>query len=183
MLTSVRSYLPPQRLTNHELAALYEGWSADKIYEKTGIRERRVVAPEVCASDLAYAAAAQLLEGNDPGGIDALIFCTQTPDYFLPTTASLLQERLRLSQRCAAFDLNQGCSGYIYSLAVASGMIASGLAARVLLATADTYTRLIHPLDKSTRTLFGDAGTASLLEAGAKSRLHGFVFGTDGRGP
>jgi 3-oxoacyl-[acyl-carrier-protein] synthase-3 len=100
----------------------------------------------------------------------------------LPTTACLLQHRLGLPTTCAALDFNLGCSGYIYGLALAQALISSGQARRVLLLTGDTYTKLLDPSDKSTRTIFGDAGTATLLDAACRHRLDSFVLGTDGRG-
>lgn len=181
MIHDIATYLPPTVVSNDRLAALYPGWSADKIFEKTGIRERRVVAPDECASDLAFRAAESLFERTDRSA-DFLLFCTQSPDYLLPTTACVLQHRLRLPISCAALDFNLGCSGYVYGLALADSLIRSGAARRVLLLTGDTYSRLIHPQDKSTRTIFGDAGTATLLTTEARPRLNGFVLGTDGAG-
>jgi len=181
MISQIAVQLPTAILNNEELAGLYVGWTADKIFEKTGIRERHVVSEGECASDLAYGAAVQLLAENSRA-VDYLLFCTQTPDYVLPTTACVLQDRLGLPTSCAALDFNLGCSGYVYGLSLATALLSSGAADRVLFLTADTYSRLIHPLDKSTRTIFGDAGTATLLTSKSKSRLHSFVLGSDGRG-
>jgi 3-oxoacyl-[acyl-carrier-protein] synthase-3 len=181
MIQRIASFLPDTILSNDELAALYPGWTAEKIYEKTGIRERRIAAAGVCASDLACQAAERLL-ADGPRVADYLLFCTQSPDFLLPTTACLLQHRLRLPTSCAALDFNLGCSGYIYGLSLADALLRAGSAQSVLLLTGDTYSRLIHPLDKSTRTIFGDAGTATLLHTGARARLHSFVLGSDGAG-
>jgi 3-oxoacyl-[acyl-carrier-protein] synthase-3 len=169
-------------LSNEQLAQLYPDWTAEKIYEKTGIRERHVVQEGECASDLAYAAAKRVLSEKITKSADFLLFCTQTPDYLLPTTACVLQHRLGLPTSCAALDFNLGCSGYVYGLSLANSLLQSGAANKVLLLTADTYSRLIHPLDKSTRTIFGDAGTATLLSKDSKARLHSFVLGSDGSG-
>ena len=119
-----------------------------------------------------------------PGDIDFLLYCTQSPDYFLPASACVLQDRLGLPRSCGALDFNQGCSGFVYGLSLAKGLIESGQARRLLLLTADTYTRYIHPLDRSTCTLFGDGASATLVEAaeGGEAGLDAFVFGTDGRG-
>lgn len=181
MVERVSSFLPDTVLTNEHLALLFPGWTAEKIFEKTGIRERRVVENGQCASDLAFGAAEALL-GSENRAIDWLLFCTQSPDHLLPTTACILQNRLRLPSTCAALDFNMGCSGYIYGLSLADSLLMSGAAQTVLFLTGDTYSRLIHPLDKSTRTIFGDAGTATLLKRGSKSRLHSFVLGSDGSG-
>jgi 3-oxoacyl-[acyl-carrier-protein] synthase-3 len=181
MITHIVGHLPRSVLGNETLAAIYPDWTEVKIFEKTGIRQRRIVEENECASDLAYAAAEKLLAvgANDA---DYLLFCTQSPDYLLPTTACVLQHRLRLSTSCAALDFNLGCSGYIYGLSLASALLQSNQAKRVLLLTADAYSRLIHPADKSTRTIFGDAGTATLLDKKSRARLHSFVLGSDGSG-
>jgi 3-oxoacyl-[acyl-carrier-protein] synthase-3 len=181
MILKIESHLPPSVVSNRDLAALYPDWSEAKIFEKTGIRERRIVGLSECASDLAYEAAVKLLV---MAGVDAdyLLFCTQSPDYQLPTTACILQHKLKLPTTCAALDFNLGCSGYIYGLSLATALLQSGQARKVLLLTADTYSRLIHPSDKSTRTVFGDAGTATLLALESSVRLHSFVLGSDGSG-
>lgn len=181
MITKITCHRPDKVLSNEELAELYQGWSAEKILEKTGVRQRHVVSGGTCASDLAYAAATRLLD-DESREIDWLLFCTQSPDFLLPTTACLLQHRLGLPTSCAAMDFNLGCSGYIYGLATADAFLRSGAASRVLLLTGDTYSRLIHPSDKSTRTIFGDAGTATLLNRDSGTKLHSFVLGTDGAG-
>lgn len=185
-LQAIDHYLPEKRLTNDELAALYPNWSADKIFQKTGIKERRVVADGQTAADLGFAAAQGLLEktGFDRGKIDLLLYCTQSPDYFLPTTACILQDRLQLPITAAAFDYNLGCSAFPYGLAIARSMIEGGIASNALLVMGETYSRYIHPMDKSVRTLFGDAGSATLITAVERDQptIGPFVLGTDGSG-
>lgn len=184
-IKAVAFHLPEQVLTNTALAAEYEGWTVDRIQSKTGIDQRHVVGPDEFASDLAVRAAEKLFATGVPReSIDALFFCTQSPDYFLPTTACLLQERLGLPTAIAAFDFNLGCSGYIYGLGLARGFVATGQARRVLLVTGDTYTKFIHPGDRSVRTIFGDAASATLVSAvDGSGGLNGpFVYGTDGKG-
>jgi 3-oxoacyl-[acyl-carrier-protein] synthase-3 len=184
-IESIRIALPDAVLDNDQLAAEFPTWTAQKIYASTGIRERRVAAADECASDLAVRAASQLLDegGHNRGDIDFVLNCTQTPDYFLPTTACLLQDRLGLSKTCGALDFNLGCSGYVYGLGLAKALIASGQAREVLFITADTHTKLINPRDKSVRMLLGDAATATLIRAGDRDTLAGpFVYGTDGSG-
>jgi 3-oxoacyl-[acyl-carrier-protein] synthase III len=120
-----------------------------------------------------------------PGEIEYLLFGTQSPDYFLPTTACLLQDRLGIPETAGALDFNLGCSGFVYGLGLAQGLIRTGQASRVLLITAETYSKFIHPQDKSVRTLFGDAAAATLVEAmsGAEDAAPArFVFGTNGKG-
>lgn len=185
-IQALEHHLPETRVTNDELAAIYPGWTAQKIFEKTGIRERRVVAQGEHASDLGVRAAEKLLErtGFDRGRIDLLLYCTQSPDYFLPTTACLIQDRLGLPTTAAAFDYNLGCSAFPYGLAIARGLIETGAAQNALLLMAETYSRFIHERDKSVRTLFGDAASATLITAADREgpTLGPFVFGTDGSG-
>jgi len=184
-IASIEYYLPENVLTNEELAALYPDWSADKIYLKTGIKARHIAAHDECASDLGIKAAFKLLEKGDirPDEIDTLIFCTQMPDYCIPQTSGIIQDRLGLPTSCAAFDINLGCSGFVYGLSIASAYIRSEMANNVLLITAETYSKLIHPLDKSVRTIFGDAGAATLISADKGiAQIGDFAFGTDGSG-
>ena len=118
----------------------------------------------------------------DPQSIDFLLFCTQTPDYPLPTTACLMQQQLGLPTSCGALDFNLGCSGFVYGLSLADGLIQSGAASRVLLITAETYSKYIHETDRSLRTIFGDGAAATLIETSPQPTLSGFQFGTDGSG-
>ena len=190
-LGAIATHVPDTVLSNDELASLFPEWPAAKILDKTGIAERRIAAPDETAADLAYEAARKLFAAGTcrPSDVDFLILCTQAPDYILPTTACVLQDRLGLSTDAGALDVNLGCSGFVYCLSLAAGLIASGAATNVLLLTADTYSKYIHPNDKSVRTLFGDAACATLVSAvedGAEdasaSRIGPFIFGTDGRG-
>ena len=157
VLTAIRVALPDQVLDNHQLAAEFPSWTAEKIYAKTGIRERRIAREDQYASDLAVQAAAQLFDDDQVNreDIDFLLHCSQTPDYLMPNTACLLQERLGLSSTTAAMDITHGCSGYIYGLGLAKGLVESGQARTLLFTTADTYSKILHPGDKSVRTLFG----------------------------
>ncbi len=183
---AIAYHLPEQRLTNEDLAQAFGDWDAAKILAKTGIKERRVVAANECASDLAVVAAQKLFAAGvcAPSDVDFLLLCTQSPDYLLPATACTLQGRLRLSTKCGALDFNQGCSGFVYGLALAKGLIETGIAHNVLLLTAETYSRFLHPRDRSTRTIFGDAAAATLIsgEESEAELLGPFILGTDGRG-
>jgi 3-oxoacyl-[acyl-carrier-protein] synthase-3 len=185
-VTGIAYHLPDQVLTNEQLAREFAAWDGDKVLAKTGIRARRVASQAECASDLAIASACRLFESGacDPSDVDFLILCTQSPDYLVPTTACLVQDRLGLSTRCGAVDINQGCSGYVYGLSLAKGLIESGAAKCVLLVTSDTWTKYINALDKSTRTIFGDGSAATLIRrVESESEMIGpFVFGTDGAG-
>jgi 3-oxoacyl-[acyl-carrier-protein] synthase-3 len=185
-ITAIEYSLPRKILDNDQLAKEFTDWTAEKILAKTGIRERHIAADEECASDIAVEAANRLLDSGacNRGDIDFLLYCTQSPDYFLPTTACLLQDRLGLKLSCGATDFNLGCSGYVYGLGLAKGLVESGQARRLLFITADTYSRFIHPLDKSVRTLFGDGASATLISAIESDfpAIGPFVYGTDGSG-
>jgi 3-oxoacyl-[acyl-carrier-protein] synthase-3 len=180
----VAIHLPAAVETNADLKALFPNWDMDLIYSKTGIGARHVAAPGECASDLGVAAAERLFAEHDVdrSTIDYLLFCTQTPDYPLPTTACLIQERLKLPTSIGALDFNLGCSGYVYGLGLADGLIRGGSARRVLLITAETYSRYIDPEDRSLRTIFGDGAAATLVESAETATLSNFTYGTDGRG-
>lgn len=179
-------FLPATELTNEALAGEFTDWTPEKIQEKTGISCRRIAAPDQCSSDLGVAAAKAMFDAGvcEPRDIDFLLFCTQSPDYFLPTTACLVQERLGLRTDCGAIDFNQGCSGFVYGLALAQSLIETLQLRNVLLITAETYSKFIHPGDRSVRTIFGDAAAATLISAVETDRpaIGPFIFGTDGRG-
>lgn len=177
-------HLPEKIETNEQLQAEYPRWNMDLIAEKTGIRQRHIAAPDECSSDLGVAAAEKLFREHsiDPATIDYLLFCTQTPDYALPTSACLMQDRLGLPTSIGALDFNLGCSGYVYGLSLADALIQSGAAKRILFVTAETYTKLIDPDDRSLRTIFGDAAAATLIESCETQSMRAFRFGTDGSG-
>lgn len=188
-LKAIEYYLPPRVLDNPQLCEVAPNWSPQKIQSKTGIEERRIAEEEELSSDLAVKAVTRLFESGAcrPEDIDYLMLCTQSPDYFLPTTACLLQNRLGLRTSCGALDFNLGCSGFIYGLGMAKGLIETGQANNVLVVTAETYTKFIAPTDMSVRTLFGDAAAATLVSAreplnGEVPTIGPFVYGTDGRG-
>lgn len=177
-------YLPETVETNDDLSRMFPKWDMDLIYSKTGIRSRHIAAADQCASDLGVAAAERLFtEHNiDRESIDFLLLCTQTPDYPLPTTSCLMQDRLGLRTSIGALDFNLGCSGFVYGMSLADGLIRSGAARRVLLVTAETYSKYIAPDDRSLRTIFGDGAAATLVEAADRPSLSAFRFGTDGAG-
>ncbi len=177
-------HLPETVEDNGRLASQFPDWNMDLVYAKTGVRTRYIAAEGECASDLGVAASEKLFGGHgiDRRTVDFLLFCTQTPDYPLPTTACLVQDRLGLPTSIGALDFNLGCSGFVYGLSLADGLIRSGAAERVLLITAETYSKYIDPADRSLRTIFGDGAAATLIEAASEPSLGSFVFGTDGRG-
>jgi 3-oxoacyl-[acyl-carrier-protein] synthase-3 len=177
-------HLPERIETNDDLRAMFPKWDMDLIHAKTGIRARHIAAEGECASDLGVAAAEKLFAAQDIDrrSIDYLLFCTQSPDYPLPTTACLMQHRLGLPTSIGAIDFNLGCSGYVYGLGLADGLIRGGSARRVLLITAETYSKYIDAEDRSLRTIFGDGAAATLVEATDEPSLSGFSYGTDGSG-
>lgn len=184
-IAAIATHLPNKRLDNAALADVFDSWTADKILEKTGIRERRIAADDETALDLGAIAAERLFAEHaiSRESIDFLIFCSQAPDYILPSSSCVLQDRLGLPRSIGAFDINLGCSGFVYGLSLATGLIAAGTATSVLLVTADTYSKFIHEQDRSVRTLFGDGAAATLVCAADDGASIGpFVFGTDGSG-
>ena len=174
--------LPDQVLDNRTLSQLYTGWSEEKIFNKTGVSKRHVAVTET-AVDLAENACNQLFaQGVDKTQVDFLLLCTQSPDYRLPSSACILQDRIGLPKSCGATDIDLGCSGYVYGLAFAKGLLATGMARKVLLVTSDTYTKYLHPMDRSVRTIFGDGAAATLITGDGAGEIGEFVFGTDGSG-
>ncbi len=184
-IAGIACHLPDNVVTNEDLQVEHPDWDFQKIEAKVGIAARRIARAGECASDLGFAAAERLLQEGlvDRSKIDYLLLCTQSPDYVLPTTACILQHRLGLPTTCAAIDYNQGCSGYVYGLGLAKALVESGMACNVLLVTAETYSRYIHPDDRSVRVLFGDGASATLIRSeGPGAKIGVCRQGTDGSG-
>ena len=183
-IKAIAYYLPEKVVTNEQLVEEFPEWSVDKIAKKVGINERHIAAEDETAGDMAIKAAEKLFDENqiDRSIIDFVLLCTQSPGYFLPSTSCIIQNKLGLPTKCGAFDFNLGCSGYEYGLAIAKGLISSGIAKNILLLTAETYNKHIHPLDKGNRTIFGDGATATLISTDGFAKIGEFVLGTDGSG-
>lgn len=183
-IKAISYYLPEKVLSTQELADMFPEWTAEKIAGKVGIKERHIAADDETATDMAVKAAERLFAEShiDKSVVDFVLLCTQSPDYFLPSSACIIQNRLGLSTKCGAFDFNLGCSGYEYGLAVAKGLIISGIAKNVLLLTSETYTKYISPRDKGNRTIFGDGASASLISTEGFAEICDFSLGTDGSG-
>jgi 3-oxoacyl-[acyl-carrier-protein] synthase-3 len=183
-ITGIASAVPDKIVTLREEAEIFGDAEIEKISATTGIRERRIAPAGICTSDLCFEAAVRLLAHlkADRNSIDAILLVTQTPDYFLPATACSLHGRLGLSSECAAFDINLGCSGYTYGLWVGSHLIQSGAASKVLLLAGETSSRPVNQRDRSAKPLFGDAGTATILESDGNAGPIRFLLGTDGTG-
>jgi len=168
-ISQIEYYLPEKVVTNEDLVKQNPEWDFSLIESKTGILSRHIVDKDESASDLAVRAAKKLFQNNniDKDSIDLLLFCTQSPDYLLPTTACIIQDRLKLSTKTAAFDFNLGCSGY----------------KKILLLCAETYSKYISDKDRASRTVFGDAAAATIIEKSIDSKSIGpFILRTDGSG-
>lgn len=183
-IKAISYYLPERVVTNEELVKEFPEWSVDKVAQKVGVDSRHLAAPNETAGDMAEKVARLLFEEYiiDPKSIDFLLLCTQSPDYFLPSTACVLQDRLGIPTSAGAFDYNLGCSGCVYGMAMAKGLIAAGIAKNVLLLTAETYNKYLHPSDKSNRSIFGDGAAACLISTDGFAEIGEFSLGTDGSG-
>ncbi|UTN04637.1 ketoacyl-ACP synthase III [Flavobacterium bizetiae] len=177
-------YLPSEVLTNEDIVAQFPEWDSEKIIQKIGVVSRNITRKDQFTSDISVEALNNLCREHNikKSDIDFLLVCTQSPDYFLPTTACIVQDRAGLSTSCGAIDINQGCSGFIYGLSLAKGLVIAGIAKNVVLITAETYSKHIHALDKGNRSIFGDAAAATLISNNGEYRLGEFSLGTDGKG-
>ena len=183
-IKGITYYLPEKILSYQKLVEEFPEWTVEKVANKIGIKERHVVGEKETALDLARCAGELFFEEHhiDKSSIDFILFCTQSPDYYLPTTACILQEQLGLSTHCGALDFNLGCSGFVYGLALAKGLIASDVARNILLVTSETYSKHLHPRDKGDRTIFGDAAAVTLVSTEGVAEILDFSLGTDGKG-
>ena len=183
-IKAISYYLPEKVLTNEELVREFPEWSVEKVAKKVGVNSRHIAGEGETAGDMAEKAALKLFSEYqvNPEDIDFLLLCTQSPDYFLPSTACVLQNRLGIPTHAGAFDYNLGCSGCVYGIAMANSFVESGLAKNVLLLTAETYSKYLHPSDKSNRSIFGDAAAACLISSEGIAEIGSVVLGTDGSG-
>ncbi len=182
VIEKLEYHLPEQVITNQDLEKQFPDWSSERIEKKLGVKERHIVKQNETSLDLGYQAALKVLSPSDIESIDFLLFCTQSPDYFLPTSACVLQDKLKLRTTIGALDFNLGCSGFIYGLALAKSLIKSELAQRVLLITSETYSKFIHPKDKANRSIFGDGASSTIISASESEKILHFDLGTDGMG-
>lgn len=179
-IKAITSYLPEKKLELSSLSNIYGEQQVEYIIKNTGIKEVHIANEDETAADLCYKAAINLINQHKINieDIDGLIFVSQTPDYILPSTSVVLQDRLGLSKNTVCIDINYGCSGYIYGIFQAASWINCNACKNVLVLVGDTITKLVNPNDKSLRMVFGDAGTASLVSSGESSM--GFVINSDG---
>ncbi|WP_099364925.1 ketoacyl-ACP synthase III [Sphingobacterium sp. 1.A.4] len=181
-ILGIEYILPSNKITNKDLSDKFPDYDFEKFEEKVGIKNRYWANGGQTALDLAIDACEKLFKRFNKSEIDYLIYCTQSPEYFLPTTACILQNKLGLNKNVGAFDYNLGCSGYVYGLSLAKALIESGQSKNVLLVTSETYSKYIHPQDKSNLAIFGDGATATLISTSSANKIGDFLFGTDGSG-
>lgn len=181
IIKAIEYVYPRNKVSNVDLGIQFPDYDFLKFEEKVGIKNRYWVEDET-AFDLAIEACEKLFENHDREDVDYILYCTQSPEYFLPTTACILQDKLRLRKNIGALDFNLGCSGFTYGVSIAKGLIGSGQVKNVLLVTAETYSKYLHPKDRSNRAIFGDAATATLISHDEFDGIGEFLFGTDGSG-
>jgi len=181
-IKAIEYYLPGKGEDNALLQAENPDWRFDEIEKKTGIKKRWISNDAETSVDLAYHACNKLLEKFPKQDIDGLIFVTQSADYFLPSSAGILQDRLGISVNSSCFDINLGCSGFVYGLSIVSSLIESGLVKNVLLVCAETYTKYIDKNDRVNRPIFSDGASATLVSASKAKNIGPFLLGSDGAG-
>lgn len=182
-IKAIAACVPSRIAYNHDLSEIMPKEEVLKVIESVGINERRICNEDVFASDLCLKAAEKLMADNNisPDSIDLLLFMSQGADYRIPATACILQSRLGLSKECAAMDLSLGCSGYVYALSTAMAYASIPGIDRVLLLDGEAFSKIVNPSDKVNAPLYGDAGTATLIEKGdCKESV--FILHTDGSG-
>jgi 3-oxoacyl-[acyl-carrier-protein] synthase-3 len=182
ILRAIEYVYPENKVTNDDLSLQFPDYDFAKFEEKVGIKNRYWVRENETALDLAIKACEKLFLRIDKDTIDYVLYCTQSPEYFLPTTACILQYRIKLAKNIGALDFNLGCSGFTYGVSLAKGLINAGQAQNVLLITAETYSKYLHPKDRSNRAIFGDAAAATLISSSDIEGIGEFMFGTDGSG-
>jgi 3-oxoacyl-[acyl-carrier-protein] synthase-3 len=182
-ISAMAACVPPKISYNKDLTGLMSETEIEKTVESIGIKEKRFVTEDVCASDLCCKAATQLIHDQyiDPGSIDVLIFLSQTSDYRIPATAPILQQRLGLAQTTACFDISLGCSGFVYALSTAFSYASVKTVNHVLLLVGETFSKITSQRDKVNAPLYGDAGTATLIGKGDYGKSF-FSLHSDGAG-
>lgn len=182
IIRAIEFVYPEQKISNDDLSRQFPDYDFSKFEDKVGIRNRYWVGENETAFDLAKQACEKLFQKIDKAEVDYILYCTQSPEYFLPTTACILQNHLGLGKNIGALDFNLGCSGFAYGVSLAKGLIDSGQAKNVLLVTAETYSKYLHPKDRSNRAIFGDAAAATIISHSDDEQIGTFLFGTDGSG-
>lgn len=181
-ISAMAAAVPENVINNYQYTAHFSEEAVKEVVDKIGIFERRFATPGTCASDLCYAAAEKLIHdrGIDKAEIDLLVFVSQTPDYRMPATSVILQERLGLSKQTMAFDINLGCSAFIYAMSVIYALVQQGGIRKALLLDGETRSRVYHPKDRKVAFLFGDGGVAALIEKDERFGSSFFSLNSDG---
>lgn len=183
IIDGIEYVFPKRKITNEALQSEFPKYDFQKFEKKVGIASRFVISENETAFDLAVKACEKLFTRNfDKSNIDYVLYCTQSPEYFLPTTACILQNKLGLKKNIGAFDFNLGCSGFTYGISFAKALIETNQAKKVLLVTAETYSKFIHEKDRTNRSIFGDAAAATIISHSEEDHIGKFLFGTDGSG-
>ncbi len=184
VIKAISYYLPKKIVDNEQLTVEFPNIKIRELTRLTGVHKRHIAAEYETSVDMGVKAAEKLFNENniDPRDIDFVLFCSAGGDYITPASACVVHNMLQLSQNCAALDINQGCTGYLYSLSLAHSLINNSNAHNVLLLNSEAITKMIHPADKANRAIFGDAGAATLVIASDDDKRKGgrFLFGTDG---
>ncbi|MBQ8672671.1 MAG: ketoacyl-ACP synthase III [Bacteroides sp.] len=181
-VTAMAAAVPKRVINNYEYTEHFPADQVKEVVDKVGIFERRFADENTCSSDLCYAAAEKLIADNeiDRSEIDLLVFISQTPDYRMPATSITLQHRLGLPNSCIAFDINLGCSAFMYGLSVVYGMIQSGHIRKALILDGETRSKVYSPKDRRSAFIFGDGGIAALVECDKKFGKSYFSLNSDG---
>jgi 3-oxoacyl-[acyl-carrier-protein] synthase-3 len=183
IIESIEYYLPENIVTNADLQKENPDWNLEKITEKSGVYQRHIAGKKDTAYDLSIKACDKLFHTYDKNNIDGIIYCTQSPDYIMPSNSFLLHKYFGLKDEIFAYDFNHACTGYIYCLAMANAFIKAGMAREILLVNADTYSKYINPKDRSTRVLFGDGAAATIVkESGSKRGIIDIDLSSSGSG-
>ena len=185
-LNYIATYVPETVLTNKDIIANSPTWDEAKVVDKLGFKERRIAKEQEFTSDLAIEAVNKLLKQTSLDQVDFILYCTQSPDFLIPSNAFLLHNHFKFNKKVGALDFNLGCSGYVYGLGMAKALVASGQAKKVLLVTSETYSKIISKEDTSNRLIFGDGASASVIsdspEGKHSLRIENTKYGTDGSG-
>ena len=183
IIKSIEYYLPENIVTNEDLQKENPHWNLDNVAEKSGVYQRHISGNNETAFDLSVKACDKLFQTNDKNEIDGIIYCTQSPDYIMPSNSFLLHNYLKLENKVFAYDFNHACTGFIYCLAMANAFVKAGMAKSILLINADTYSKYINRKDRSTRVLFGDGAAATIVkESNEKKGIIDIELGSFGSG-
>ena len=182
-INAVSYFLPEKVYSNNDFFRDFPSAKGTNL-EKVGVAKRHIASSSETSADLALFAAQILIHSYniDISTIDFVLLGVMDPDHYLPASACIIQEKLGLRKNCGALDFNMGCSAYVYGLGLANGLVESGSAENVLLLTGSTLTKTFHPKDKSSKFVFGDAGSATLISSSSEKKIGPFVYGTDGKG-